>query len=113
MLSMFVVQQCFSFFDEGTRDAVYDSQTIRGVICVDLGSESASDAATLLRFGHLLETHQHTLALFESINQHLASLGLLLKRGTIVDATLIAALPSVKDSRDPEMHQTKKEINGT
>jgi IS5 family transposase len=59
----------------------------------------------------LLETHQLTRVLFETINQHLASRGLLLKEGTIVDATLIAAPPSVKNregKRDPEMHQAKK-----
>ena len=76
-----------------------------------MGRESAPDATTLLRFRRLLETHQLTRVLFETINQHLASRGLLLKEGTIVDATLIAAPPSVKNregKRDPEMHQAKK-----
>jgi len=111
MLRMYVVQQCFGFSDEGTEDAVYDSQAIRGFMCIDLGCESAPDATTLLRFRRLLETHQLTRVLFETINQHLASRGLLLKEGTIVDATLIAAPPSVKNregKRDPEMHQAKK-----
>lgn len=111
MLRMYVVQQCFGFSDEGTEDAVYDSQAIRGFIGIDLGRESAPDATTLLRFRRLLETHQLTRVLFETINQHLASRGLLLKEGTIVDATLIAAPPSVKNregKRDPEMHQAKK-----
>ncbi|RML41479.1 hypothetical protein ALQ95_200194 [Pseudomonas syringae pv. ribicola] len=65
---------------------------------------------SLLRFRRLLETHQLTRLLFETINQHLASRGLLLKEGTIVDATLIAAPPSVKNregKRDPEMHQAR------
>lgn len=111
MLRMYVVQQCFGFSDEGTEDAVYDRQAIRGFIGIDLGRESAPDATTLLRFRRLLETHQLTRVLFETINQHLASRGLLLKEGTIVDATLIAAPPSVKNregKRDPEMHQAKK-----
>ncbi|WP_272714376.1 IS5 family transposase, partial [Leclercia adecarboxylata] len=111
MLRMYVVQQCFGLSDEGTEDAVYDSQAIRGFIGIDLGRESAPDATTLLRFRRLLETHQLTRVLFETINQHLASRGLLLKEGTIVDATLIAAPPSVKNregKRDPEMHQAKK-----
>ncbi|CAI8947396.1 transposase [Pseudomonas zeae] len=78
---------------------------------IDLGRESAPDATTLLRFRRLLETHQLTRVLFETINLHLARRGLLLKEGTIVDATLIAAPPSVKNregKRDPEMHQAKK-----
>lgn len=62
----------------------------------------------LLRFRRLLETHQLTRVLFETINQHLASQRLMLKEGTIVDTTLIAAPPSIKDKRDPEMHQAKR-----
>src|SRR3546814_1005624 len=58
------------------EDAVYDSQAIRGFIGIDLGRESAPDATTLLRFRRLLETHQLTRVLFETINQHLASRGL-------------------------------------
>ncbi|ANF89316.1 Transposase (plasmid) [Pseudomonas antarctica] len=115
MLRMYVVQQCFGFSEEGTEDAVYDSQAIRGFmgidLGIDLGRESAPDATTLLRFRRLLKTHQLTRVLFETINQHLASRGLLLKEGTIVDATLIAAPHSVKNregKRDPEMHQAKK-----
>ncbi|WP_420029049.1 IS5 family transposase [Pseudomonas syringae] len=111
MLRMYVVQQCFGFSDEGCEDAVYDSQAIRGFMGIDLGRESAPDATTLLRFRRLLEANQLTRLLFETINQHLASRGLLLKEGTIVDATLIAAPPSVKNregKRDPEMHQARK-----
>ncbi|SES99782.1 transposase, IS5 family [Pseudomonas graminis] len=111
MLRIYVVQQCFGFSDEGTEDAVYDSQAIRGFTGINLGRESAPDATTLLRFRRLLETHQLTRVLLETIIQHLAGRGLLLKEGTILDATLIAAPPSVKnreDKRDPEMHQAKK-----
>ena len=59
----------------------------------------------------MLETHQLTQKIFAAINQHLSAKGLLLKEGTIVDATLIAAPPSTKNregKRDPEMHQSKK-----
>src|SRR3546814_20277833 len=77
MLRMYVVQQCFGLSDEGTEDAVYDSQANRGVIGIDLGRESAPDATTLLRFRRVLETHQLTRVLFETINQHLASRGLM------------------------------------
>ena len=73
------VRRC-NFSDEGTEDAVYDSQAIRGFIGIDLGRESAPDATTLLRFRRLLEIHQLTRVRFETINQHLASRGLLLKK---------------------------------
>jgi len=97
--------------DEGIEDALYDSQAIRRFVGIDLGRESAPDATTLLNFRHLLEHHQLTESIFNAINHHLAEQGLLLREGTIVDATLIAAPPSTKNQsgkRDPEMHQSKK-----
>jgi IS5 family transposase len=78
---------------------------------VDLGREGAPDATTLVKFRRLLEEHKLTERIFEAIETHLAHKGLLLREGTIVDATLIAAPPSTKNAekkRDPEMHQTKK-----
>ena len=111
MLRMYVAQQCFGLSDEGIEDAIYDSQSIRRFVGIDLGREDAPDATTLLKFRHLLEEHQLTRKIFEVINQHLAAKGLLMREGTIVDATLIAAPPSTKNkdkARDPEMHQTKK-----
>ncbi|QCG68266.1 IS5/IS1182 family transposase [Pseudomonas veronii] len=71
MLRMYVVQQCFGFSDEGTEDAIYDSQAIRGFMGIDLGWESAPDATTLLRFRRLLETHQLTRVLFDGIKAHI------------------------------------------
>jgi len=111
MLRMYVAQQCFGLSDEGTEDALYDSQAIRGFVGIDLNVEAAPDATTLLKFRRLLETHALTRTVFDTINGHLAQKGLLLREGTIVDATLIAAPPSTKNrtgERDPEMHQAKK-----
>ena len=111
MLRNNVAQQCFGLSDEGIEDALYDSQAIRRFVGIDLGRESAPDATTLLNFRHLLEHHQLTESIFNAINHHLAEQGLLLREGTIVDATLIAAPPSTKNQsgkRDPEMHQSKK-----
>ena len=111
MLRMYVVQQCFGLSDEGIEDAIYDSQAIRGFVGIDLNRESAPDATTLLKFRRLLEKHDLTRQIFESINGHLAAQGLMMREGTIVDATLIAAPPSTKNKdkkRDPEMHQSKK-----
>ena len=111
MLRMYVAQQCFGLSDEGIEDAIYDSQAIRHFVGIDLNRESAPDATTLLNFRHLLESHQLTESIFNTINGYLAEKGLLLREGTIVDATLIAAPPSTKNKagkRDPDMHQSKK-----
>ena len=69
------------------------------------------DESTILRFRHLLETNNLSLQIMAAINATLIKRGLMLKTGTVVDATLIAAPSSTKNSsgeRDPEMHQTKK-----
>lgn len=111
MLRMYVAQQCFGLSDEGVEDALYDSQAIRRFVGIDLAREAAPDATTLLKFRRLLEAHQLTESIFNAINAHLAEKGLLLREGTIVDATLIAAPPSTKNregKRDEEMHQAKK-----
>lgn len=111
MLRMYVAQQCFGLSDEGIEDAIYDSQAIRAFVGIDLNRERAPDATTLLKFRHLLEAKELTPKIFEAINAHLAAKGLMMREGTIVDATLIAAPPSTKNKdgeRDPEMHQSKK-----
>ena len=111
MLRMYVVQQCLGLSDEGIEDAVYDSQAIRDFIGIDLARENAPDATTLLKFRRLLETHGLTQAIFEAINTHLAAKGLLLRQGSVVDATIISAPSSTKNdsgTRDPDMHQTRK-----
>jgi len=111
MLRMYIAQQCFGLSDEGIEDAIYDSQAIRGFVGIDLSRESAPDATTLLKFRRLLEENKLTERIFTAINTLLAVKGLILKEGTVVDATIIAAPSSTKNQsgeRDPEMHQTKK-----
>ena len=111
MLRMLIAQQCFGLSDEGIEDAIYDSQAIRGFIGIDLNRETAPDATTLLKFRRLLEENNLTERIFTAINTVLAAKGLLLKEGTVVDATIIEAPSSTKNkdgTRDPEMHQTKK-----
>jgi IS5 family transposase len=111
MLRMYVAQQCFGLSDEGIEDAVYDSHAIRRFVGIDLAREAAPDATTLLKFRRLLETQGLSRVIFETIRDHLAREGLLLREGTLVDATLIAAPPSTKNrdrARDPDMHQAKK-----
>ena len=111
MLRMYIAQQCFGLSDEGIEDAIYDSQAVRAFIGIDLNREAAPDATTLLKFRRLLEVHGLTQGIFTAINTHLGQKGLLLREGTVVDATIIAAPSSTKNRdgmRDPEMHQTKK-----
>ena len=112
MLRMYVAQQCFGLSDEGIEDAVYDSQAIRRFVGIDLGREAAPDATTLLKFRRRLERHGLTKRIFEVINAALAERGVLMREGTIVDATLIAAAPSTKNREkkwDAEMHQARKD----
>jgi transposase, IS5 family len=111
MLRMYFVQQWYGLADEAVEDAVYDSQALRQFLSIDLSQQSVPDATTLMGFRHLLEAHNFTQAMLIEINAMLIERGLLMSKGTLVDATLIAAPSSTKNqahSRDPEMHQTKK-----
>lgn len=111
MLRMYIAQQCFGLSDEGIEDAIYDSMAIRNFVGIDLSVEDAPDATTLLKFRRLLEDKQLTKRVFATINNLLNMQGLIMKEGTVVDATLIAAPSSTKNedkARDPEMNQTKK-----
>jgi IS5 family transposase len=111
MLRMYFLQQWYSLSDEGLEDAIYDSQAMREFVGIDLSREQVPDATTLLKFRRLLEDNELTKAIFEQVNAHLGQRGLLMREGTLVDATIIAAPPSTKNkdhARDPEMHQAKK-----
>lgn len=111
MLRMYFLQQWYSLSDEGLEDAIYDSQSMREFVGIDLAREQVPDATTLLKFRRKLEDNKLTEAMFKEINAHLGERGLLMREGTLVDATIIAAPPSTKNkdnARDPEMHQTKK-----
>jgi IS5 family transposase len=111
MLRMYCLQQWFGLADEALEDAIYDSQAMRSFLGIDLGRETVPDATTLLKFRRLLEEHGLTAVIFQEINAHLGEKGLLLREGTMVDATIIEAPPSTKNkdkARDPQMHQTKK-----
>jgi len=111
MLRLYFLQQWYGLADEALEDALYDSQALRGFAGIDLAVASVPDATTVLHFRHWLERHDLTRALFEEVAALLEERGLLMRQGTIVDATIIAAPPSTKNkekARDPEMHQTKK-----
>jgi IS5 family transposase len=111
MLRIYFLQQWYGLADEALEDALYDSQALRGFAGIELTRDPVPDATTLLKFHHWVERHDLTKALFEEVGAMLEERGLLMRQGTIVDATIIAAPPSTKNkskSRDPEMHQTRK-----
>jgi IS5 family transposase len=111
MLRIYFLQQWYGLSDEALEDGLYDSIAMRTFAGIDLAVETVPDATTLLKFRRLLVEHDLTRALFDEIGIMLCQRGLLMKEGTIVDATIIEAPPSTKNaekSRDPEMHQTKK-----
>jgi IS5 family transposase len=105
------LQQWDALSDPAVEEALYDSRAMRRFVGIDLGREGAPDETTVCKFRHLLEKRALARKLFETVNGYLRRHGLKLSRGTIVDATIIAAPPSTKNkakARDPRMHQTKK-----
>jgi len=111
MLRIYFMQQWFNLSDPAVEDALYDSESMRRFAGVELIDDAVPDESTILRFRHLLERHQLTQKLFELVRGLLEQKRLLLKSGTIVDATIIDAPPSTKNEakeRDPEMKQGKK-----
>ena len=111
MLRIYFLQQWYQLSDPGAEEALYDIQSMRAFAGLELGRDAVPDETTILNFRHLLERHELTKALFEAVSEHLEDKGALLRGGTIMDATLIAASPSTKNKsgkRDPEMSQSKK-----
>jgi IS5 family transposase len=111
MLRIYFMQQWFNLSDPAMEDGLYDSESMRRFAGVDLGQDAVPDETTILNFRRLLETHHLTAKLFARTNRYLEQQGLLVKSGTIVDATIINAPTSTKNEsgeRDPEMRQTKK-----
>lgn len=111
MLRIYFLQQWYALADEALEDAIYDSQAMRAFAGIDLSVEDVPDATTLLNFRHLLEEHALTARIFAEVAALLVEKKLLMREGTIVDATIIAAPSSTKNQRkerDPEMHQVKK-----
>lgn len=111
MLRMYFLQHWFNLSDPAVEEALYDSPIMRAFVGIDLGREPVPDETTVCKFRHLLETHGLGQALFDTVTEHLRAHGVTVNTGTIVDATIIAAPSSTKNTtgtRDPEMHQTQK-----
>src|SRR4030088_3247734 len=97
MLRIYFLQQWYALADEALEDALYDSQALRTFAGIDLSVEPVPDATTLLKFRHLLEAHDLTQRIFAEVGALLSERKLLMKEGTIVDATIIAAPSSTKN----------------
>jgi IS5 family transposase len=114
MLRIYFMQNWFNLYDPQAEDSLYDVESMRRFAGIELQGHDIPDESTILRFRHLLEEHKLTEQIFSEIRSLLEEKRLLLKSGTIVDATLIAAPPSTKNAegkRDPEMHQARKGKN--
>ena len=110
MLRIHFLQQWFGLSDVAMEEALFDVPLYREFAGLG-GMSRLPDRVSILRFRHLLEEHRLAEQFLQVVNAHLAQSGLILKEGTMVDATLIAAPSSTKNQggeRDPEMHQVKK-----
>ena len=110
MLRIHCVQLFYNLSDPGMEDLLYEAESVRRFVGLNL-TEALPDETAILNFRHLLERHELGKGLLEEINAHLESQRLRLREGTIVDASIIEAPSSTKNrsgERDPEMHQTKK-----
>ncbi|TDR45704.1 IS5 family transposase [Tahibacter aquaticus] len=110
MLKIHLMQNWFGLSDPAMEEALYEIASMRQFAGLSL-TKPIPDETTILNFRRLLETYELGAEILARVNGYLSRKGLMLKRGTIVDATIIAAPSSTKNAegeRDPEMHQTKK-----
>ena len=110
LLRIHCVQLFYNLSDPAMEDALYDSVAVQRFVGLT-ARDPRPDETTILHFRRLLERHHLGEVLLEEITQHLATQGLRLREGTIVDATILDAPASTKNraqARDPEMHQVKK-----
>ncbi|UWD89095.1 IS5 family transposase [Ralstonia pseudosolanacearum] len=111
MLRIHFLQQWFGLSDPAMEEALHDVPLYREFAGLDNWTTRLPDESTILRFRHLLEKHKLAAEMLALVNEMLRGKGLMLKAGTVVDATLISAPSSTKNAsgeRDPEMHQSKK-----
>ncbi len=103
MLRIHLMQNWFGYSDPAMEEALYEVAPLRRFAGLSLTRGSVPDETTILNFRRLLETHDLAPAILATVNAHLSDKGLLLRQGTIVDATIIQS-----KARDPEMHSTRK-----
>lgn len=111
LLKIYFLQQWYALSDPGAEEAIYDRNSFQKFLDIDLLADRVPDESTILHFRHLLEKHELQKKFFEVVQKLLAQKGLIMKEGTILDATIITAPSSTKNKekkRDPEMSSTKK-----
>lgn len=111
MLRVHFLQHWYGYSDPAMEEALHDIPVVRRFAGLDAGESRLPDETTILHFRHLLEAHQLAESLFQEVASLLTERGLILREGTIVDATLLSAPPSTKNrarQRDPEMSSSKK-----
>lgn len=114
MLKIYFLQQWYNLSDPAMEDAIYDRLSFQKYLEIDLLGDTVPDETTILNFRHFLEEHELQKKFFKIINKALKKNGLIMKEGTIVDASIITAPSSTKNkdkTRDPEMKSTKKGSN--
>ena len=111
MIKIYCLQQWYQLSDPAMEEAIYDRNSFQKFLELDLLDGSVPDETTILHFRHLLEKNNLMEEIFNMINKFLEEKEFLLKKGTIVDATIISSPSSTKNKdkkRDPEMGSTKK-----
>ena len=111
LLRLHCLQLWYNLSDPGLEDAVHDRLSFQRFLGLDPLHQKVPDETTVLNFRRLLEQHGLAAAIFAQVNAGLAAQGLLVKTGTVVDATILAAPSSTKNQtgkRDPAMSSTQK-----
>lgn len=111
MLRILCLQQWYNLSDPGVEEAIYDRNSFQKFLSLDIFTESVPDETTVCKFRLHLQEHGLFEEIFLLICKYLQDQGLLMKEGTVVDATLITAPSSTKNKsgkRDPEMSSTQK-----
>jgi IS5 family transposase len=111
MIRIYIMQLCYNLSDPMMENELIDSVAMRKFSHLGSLSNPTPDETTILNFRHLLERHSLCEQFFDLFNEHLIGIGVRISRGTIIDATIIEALCSIKNKqkqRDPEAKHTKK-----
>lgn len=90
MLRIHLLQNLYNLSDEGTRNEVIDSRAFSDFCGVE-SSNQIPDGDTIGRFRNLLINNHIHEQFFALVVKTLADRGLILKKGTIVDSTIIEA----------------------
>ena len=111
LLKIHFLQQWYNLSDPGAEEAIYDRNSFQKFLGIDLLGHTVPDETTILNFRHFLEEHRLQTKFFAIVRNLLEAKHLLMKNGTVVDATIIQAPSSTKNEekkRDPDMSSTKK-----